>query len=178
MERWKEIDGYEGRYEISDQGRVRSLERRLSDGRLWKSRILKPSLRSKNLKKCQYLFVVLARDGVNKNFPIAIGVAKAFVPNPENLPQVNHEDGDKTHNWARNLKWSTGSGNIQHAVNSGLFGDRTGENAGRAVLTEDQVRVIKERLKNHELQRIIAADFNTSRENVSSIARGNSWGHV
>ena len=95
---WRPIKGYEGWYEVSSYGRVRSLDRVIihSDGRkrLFKGRILKP-------KKYQngYLFCDLCKNGQMKNVIIHRLVAQAFLPNPDNLPEVNHKDENKTNNF-------------------------------------------------------------------------------
>lgn len=99
MEKWKPIPGYEGLYEVSSYGRVRSLERYKSNNgglQLIKEKILKPH----NTKK-GYLTVQLC----NKKFTVHRLVAQAFIPNPDNLPMINHLDEDKTNNVADNLEW-------------------------------------------------------------------------
>lgn len=94
---WKPIKGYEGWYEVSSYGRVRSLDRMetLSDGRkrLRKGRILKSSK-----SNCGYLRIVLSKSNEKKYALIHRLVAQAFIQNTDNLPQVNHKDEDKTNN--------------------------------------------------------------------------------
>lgn len=107
MEEWRDIKGYEGLYQVSNLGRIRSLHRIFvrSDGRLHNKpgRTLTPGVNSKG-----YLFVNLA-DKLHKATPTRVHrlVAEAFIPNPENLPQVNHIDEDKFNNKALNLEWCT-----------------------------------------------------------------------
>lgn len=99
MEKWKPIPGYDGLYEVSSYGRVRSLERYKSNNgglQLIKEKILKPH----NTKK-GYLTVQLC----NKIFTVHRLVAEAFIPNTDNLPMINHRDEDKTNNVADNLEW-------------------------------------------------------------------------
>lgn len=91
---WKTIDGYPF-HSVSDMGRVRSV----INGR---ERILKPSQ-----DKDGYMTVVLSRAGKRRCFRIHRLVAAAFIPNPGNLPLVNHKDETKNHNWAGNLEWCT-----------------------------------------------------------------------
>ena len=90
---WCPIKGYESLYEVSDQGRVRSLK-------FGKERILKPGRMSKG-----YLFVSLYKNGEQKKCKVHRLVAKTFIPNPDNLPEVNHKDEDKTNNKVSNLEW-------------------------------------------------------------------------
>jgi hypothetical protein len=101
---WKNIQGYDG-YQISNFGRVKSL----GNGKKRKEKILKPS---KDGNK--YLFVVLSKQGKRKFYLIHRLVAETFIDNPNNLPQVNHRDEDKTNNASGNLEWCTPKQNINY----------------------------------------------------------------
>lgn len=123
MEKWKTIKGLEA-YEVSNLGKVRSVDRqvRCSRGvgtRLWKGRPIATSMDSRN----RYRIVTFNMDGKSVTRLLHVVVAKAFVPNPLNLPQVNHKDGIKTHCEATNLEWRTCLGNHRHALKLGLAGD-------------------------------------------------------
>lgn len=110
MEEWRSIQGYEGLYEVSSYGRVKSLERYKSNNggiQLLKEKILRPH----NTKK-GYLTVQLR----NKRFTVHRLVAQAFIPNPDNLPQVNHKDEDKTNNNVTNLEWCTAKYNSNYGT--------------------------------------------------------------
>lgn len=96
---WKPIKGYEGIYEVSSYGRVRSLDHLSSLGERVKGRVLKSHTAGRG-----YLSVGL-HNGKKKDFYIHRLVASAFIPNPDNLLQVNHKDEDKTNNHADNLEW-------------------------------------------------------------------------
>ena len=90
---WCPINGYEGLYEVSDQGRVKSLK-------FGKERILKPVRTPKG-----YLIINLYKNGEMKSYRIHRLVAKTFIPNPDNLPEVNHKDENKENNSVQNLEW-------------------------------------------------------------------------
>lgn len=128
-EEWRDVVGYEGLYQVSNFGRVKSFHKD-------KVKILKFGV-----SPFGYLRVVLCKDFNKKNRPIHILVAQAFIPNPENKPQVNHIDGNKQNNCVENLSWVTSAENIAHAFDMGLR--KTGCEHGRAKLTAEQVRDIR-----------------------------------
>ena len=110
---------YTGLYEVSNLGRVRSLDRTSSDGRVLKGKILKLRLINNG-----YLRVGLNKDGRGQIFfRVHRLVATAFVPNPDNLPVVNHKDEDKSNNCVSNLEWCTQKHNIQYSSHK-LKGDK------------------------------------------------------
>lgn len=121
MENWKWIDGFEGIYEISDKGRVRSVERIVlhSCGKrqTLKERILKPQIHK--TRGSNYYFVLLSADSKASKRYIHRLVAEEFISNPENKPQVNHIDNDGTNNDVTNLEWVTALENSQHAWKTG-----------------------------------------------------------
>ena len=116
---WKPIKGYEGFYEVSNFGRVKSLERKVKanfhfgNTRTYKERILK----SGNVKGYQQ---VTLRNGISKHEFIHRLVAEAFVPNPKGYKTINHIDGNKKNNCADNLEWCTQKENVRHAWKTGL----------------------------------------------------------
>ena len=116
---WKPVDGYQGFYEVSDHGTVRSIDRVVSlpKGRTKKiaGKIIAPKRHSQG-----YLFVSLSQGGTVKNRYIHRLVATAFIPNPHGLPEVNHLLGDKTDNRVASLQWVTHKENVQHAYDMGL----------------------------------------------------------
>lgn len=115
MEQWKDIQGYEGLYQVSNLGNVKSLKRKTLNNKCYKDRILKYSLDGK-----KYSCVTLCKDGKGYTKKIHILVASAFIPNPDNKPQVNHKDGNKQNNCVSNLEWCTQIENMQHALKNKL----------------------------------------------------------
>ena len=108
MEQWKEIEGTNGRLLVSDAGRIKSL---LRDGRILKA--------TADTKGYQRLRVTLDRKKLC--FKVHRLVANAFIPNPENYPQVNHINGNKRDNRAVNLEWVRNIDNAHHAIRNGLW---------------------------------------------------------
>jgi len=115
MEIWKEIKGYEGLYQVSDYGRVKSLSHINNLGRLRPECILGNRLSDRG-----YHTAVLYNNGKPKSFRVHQLVAKAFIDNPFNKPHVNHLDGIKSNNFVDNLEWVTISENQKHAFKNGL----------------------------------------------------------
>lgn len=109
---WLPIRGYEGIYEVSDTGRIKSLGRKVVRFGRHKE-FIEDSIRIP--KKDKYLRVELSRGGVNKIHPVHRLVAIAFIDNPNRKPYVNHKDGDKYNNNVENLEWCTHSENQKHS---------------------------------------------------------------
>lgn len=102
-EEWRAIKGYEGLYEVSNDGRVRRVQQ-----------CLKPAYTR------GYAHVSLCKEGKIKTLRITRLVAETFIENPENKAQVNHKDGNPKNDSVENLEWATPSENTQHAVDTGL----------------------------------------------------------
>lgn len=118
---WKDIKDYEGLYQVSNLGRVRSLDRvinyNIENGKKVKrkGKILKQRSNWNN-----YLYIHFSKNSKIKLFIVHRLVAEAFIPNPNNLPQVNHIDGNKFNNRVDNLEWCTAKENIIHSWKMGL----------------------------------------------------------
>ncbi len=115
---WRDIAGYEGLYQVSNLGRVKSLERTTKRFNGFKvceykdgNKILK---QSKNYKG--YLFVGLCKNGKEKKYKVHRLVAEAFIDNPNNLPQVNHKNENKECNISNNLEWCTNKYNCNYGT--------------------------------------------------------------
>ena len=139
---WKPIAGYEGYYEVSNLGRVKSVDRYAcrSDGKkvFCRGRIMKLGKNRGN-----YTQLALCKDGVMKTHPVHRLVAKTFIPNPNNLPAINHIDGNKDNNSVSNLEWCDTKHNNIHAFKTGLKKSRKGVEHYNARFTMEQVRHIR-----------------------------------
>lgn len=168
---WKDINGYEGLYQVSNFGQVKSVSRIDFNGHKIKQRILKCALNK------GYLSVVLFKNGIPTNFKIHRLVAKAFLPNPYNLPCVNHKDENKTNNIVlinedgsidyekSNLEWCThkynsnyGTRNIKISLNTkGKHFNR--RDLSKPILQYDKTgQLLKEWPSASEIQRAIGVN--------------------
>jgi len=158
---WKDVPGYEGHYQVSNLGRVKSLK--------WsKERILKP-----RLDRVGYYHVGLCEGGERKSNLVHRLVMLAFVG--ESDLQVNHKNGEKSDNRLENLEYCTSSENTQHAYDTGLMA--RGENHHRSKLT----RACAERIKyGHQglTQQAIAEIYGIAQSKVSDIRSGKIWKHI
>jgi hypothetical protein len=108
MENWLPIQGYEGVYEVSNFGNIRSVKTTV------------PCLMKLNFKKNGYVYICLSDNNKKNHFRVHRVVAIAFISNPGNKSVVNHKDGDKANNKVENLEWVTSSENDIHAYKNGL----------------------------------------------------------
>ena len=135
-ELWKDVAGYEGLYQVSSIGRVKSLSRYVEFYRNGRGPFLRP-VKEKILSlgnNGRYSTATLCRnDEMNQQYVHRL-MCLAFLPNPKNKPQVNHKNGDSWDNRIENLEWCTESENIQHAIKIGLqtYNPATGSRAGKA----------------------------------------------
>lgn len=178
---WKPIVGYEGLYEVSDMGRVRSLDRKI--------KIESYKGGNQHQKRFEVSYKIIFRKGVilkdryqknyssvqlcGKSFKVHRLVASTFIPNPLNKLEVNHIDNNPGNNNISNLEWVTRSENIQHAVRQNRM--INGERNWQAKLTEDDVRKIRKSiLPTKELVKI----YNVHRRQIYRIKRRLQWKHI
>lgn len=119
-------------------------------------------------------YMVLRMPNVNFSQSVHRVVAKAFIPNPENKPEVNHKDGNKLNNNVSNLEWCTTKENIQHAIKLGL---RTAKSncKGNDMFDVIQVKIIKDTIKAGFKGRLIANYFKCHESTISKIKMGNHY---
>lgn len=174
---WRDIAGYEGLYQISDTGRVLSLQRTIyrCDG-------VPHRVRQREMKisrqKNGYMNVRLSYQGNETNKCIHRLVATAFIENPNGLPQVNHVDCDKTNNHVGNLEWCTERHNIHHAHQNGLMNPCRGENHWQSKLKEeDVIEIVRLRGVGYTIKQI-GDMFGCGDSIITKILHGKAWCHI
>lgn len=121
-EEWRDIPGYEGLYQASNHGRIRSVSHLIKANKDGGIRYTKANIKKLVSGWHGYMWVSLCKDGKPKTHSVHQLVAVTFIENPDNLPAVNHIDADKTNNNISNLEWVTVKENQQHASRMGLLG--------------------------------------------------------
>jgi len=181
---WLPIPNFEGYYEASNMGRIKSLDRTIEKPDEKTGKISYMTRRGKIFKirfkhNRRYMSIRLSKNGKTVGYPIHRIIAMIFVPNPDNKPQVNHINGIKTDNRAENLGWVNNSENILHAIDSGLMKYAIGESHGSAIFTEDNVLRIRELYasKKYNLEEI-GKMFNTNRSRIHEIVKRKTWKHI
>lgn len=168
-ETWKDIKNFEGLYQVSNLGRVKSLTRiRSNNNCVYRGRILKSQLNN-----CGYEMIPLCKE--SKRFLKSIHrlVAQAFIPNPDNLPEVNHLNG-KNDNRAESLEWNSKSDNMHHATKNKLI--RKGENVNTAKLTQIQVKEIRNKYKpRHYTMKMLAEEYGVCHATIQKIIYLTNW---
>ena len=153
QELFRDIGGYESLYQISNLGNVRSFTPLSKGGNL------KPVYRK------GYATVILRKNGVSKIHSVHRLIAQAFIPNPLQLPYVNHKDGNKSNNDISNLEWCTHLENMRHAFKTGLIKHKP--------LTDEQKRLISIRTKegmNNPIVREKISNANRKRKGATKNA--------
>lgn len=110
IEEWRDIKGYEGLYQVSNMGRVQRLDKYIVDvsqggirTRMFKGHIMNLTIHNVS----GYVSMYLSKNGKKKRYLVHRLVAEAFIPNPDNLPEINHKDENKVNNCVENLEWCT-----------------------------------------------------------------------
>lgn len=171
---WKDIVGYEGYYQVSNKGRVKSLGRKGSGCCLF-DRIKKIT---KSKDKTHYDSFGLCINGKSKSFMIHRVIAIHFIPNPESKKEVNHIDGNKSNNSISNLEWVTPSENIYHGLKLGIMNTANGLTKPNVRFSRQDVVEIKKRIIKGDLGVNIAKDYGVNKVLIYNIKSGRTWKHI
>jgi hypothetical protein len=175
----KDIPGFEGRYQITENGRIYSLPKTSRFGR--NASITRGGIWLRQYPMKRGHMRVYLSDGSRKK-PLLTHrlVALAFLPNPDGLPQVNHLDGNPANNHKNNLEWCDASGNAKHAISTGLTKtpDQTGVNNSQSKLNDSSVRKIRQRFNAGQARSKIASDLGLNYYTIRDVVSGKRWAHI
>ena len=184
IEVWRDILGYEGFYQVSNQGNVKSLDRTVITNNR-KPYIRKGKLCNQSKSNLGYMTVGFTVNNVKVNKYVHRLVAEAFITNVNNYPQVNHIDCDKTNNRINNLEWCTNSQNHIHASKHGLNKLHlhrvaySGEKNGRSLLTKEQVLEIKQKYIPFKYSaKKLSKEYNVSESCITHVLNNTSWKEI
>ena len=164
---WKDVEGYEGYYMVSNRGNVKSLNYRHTS----KERILKPQKNNDG-----YLNVLLYQDGKGKTYKVHRLVATAFCENPHGFKEVNHIDEDKTNNCADNLEWCSRSYNCTYNGRAKKSGKKTAEKLRGRKLSEETIKKISKPVYSINKVSGLITYWNSAKE--ASMQMGINNGHI
>lgn len=177
---WKPIKNYEGLYEASNLGRIRSLDREQvfvvhgseERRRGFRGRVLTPIFDGRGL----YQQVSLCKNGKSKRFLVHRIIAQTFIKNPQNLPEVNHKDEDKTNNAAYNLEW------CDHKYNNNYGSKKMASNGEKNAMNKFSADLIKE-IRESYIPRdkefgatALSKKYGISITHIVAISKGRRWG--
>ena len=176
QEIWKDIAGYEGHYQVSSTGRVRSLDRLVNDSngkkafkRFSKGRVLKP-----HISKAGYNQVALCKDGLMRSVVVCRMAAMTFL-GPPPMPHYHcaHNDGNSLNDNIENLRWATPKENVQDQRRHGTLA--RGERHGHSKLTRDDIKIIRETPATLGSGTMLAQKFSVACSTISKIRNGTRW---
>lgn len=177
-EEWKDIEGYEGLYKISNSGKILKLPYTILDKesniRNYKGGSTPTPINSSGYKKC-----ILRKEGIAKNYYLHRLMAIAFIPNPNNYPVINHKDGNKLNCNLSNLEWCTHSDNDKHSLNMGLRSTsaynkiKVGENSRR--FSDEDVCEIFDMFESGMSKQEISEKFGCYSSVICNIINGKTY---
>ncbi len=178
IEEWRAVVGYEGFYEVSSLGRMRSIDRDVPTTNRygpyvahWRGKMLTHRI---DAAGAGYAYTSLHRDGRQKKVNVHVLVLEAFRgPRPSSAHEACHDDGDKANAKLSNLRWDTKAGNWADKWRHGTA--TAGEKSGTHVLTEEEVRWI---LESRQSSLALAPVFGCASSTIRAVRLGQNWGHL
>lgn len=180
---WKDIEGYEGYYQVSNLGNVKGLARKINNGK--GVLVKKESMLNHINSRDGYLYVALSKNNKERKFSVHRLVAKAFIPNPNNLPEVNHKDEVKTNNFVfvnedgtvdydkSNLEWCTRKYNVNYGTaRKRLVETRTVNNSYGAEIPVNQFDLNGNFIKRYKSMRSAARETGLAEPLIEACCNG------
>ena len=149
---FRTLKNFENYYIISNTGIIKSVDRYVNCGIKYNNKVLKKGKEIKPIIVKGYYNVSLSKNGKSKQYSIHRLVAQTFIPNPNNLPQVNHIDGNKLNNCVSNLEWCTAKHNINESYRIGLHSKKSIMNSINAMNKKTRKKIVQ--IKNNNIIKI------------------------
>ncbi|MEQ9091828.1 MAG: NUMOD4 motif-containing HNH endonuclease [Balneola sp.] len=166
---WRPVKGFEGLYETSNTGAVRSF--------LCKNGGIRKTPKILKEPNGKYKIKTFCKNGKRFTKSLHRVVAKAFLSNPDNYKEVNHKDGNPSNNHVSNLEWVTSSENTVHSYNNGL--QKRGEHFYSAKLTENEaIEIINAYKLGVFSQSLISKSYGVSKSSIKDLLSGRNWAHL
>ena len=176
---WKPVKGYEGIYEVSNLGRVKSLPRLKYCGhKNSKPQKVHERILTSWVDRLGYVKVRLSKNGESKTTLLHRVIADAFIEPVEGKNEINHKDGVKANNAIENLEWATRGENVKHAFLNKLKHPKRGEENNKSKLNWESVREIRRLHSNGLSQKDLSRRFGVTIANVSSIVNHKTWKEI
>lgn len=178
---WKDIPGYEGWYQVSSTGRVKSMARSTPTRNRWG-----PCTYNQPEKEIQgridrygYRRFSLTVNGKTSHLFVHTAVALAFIgPRPTPNHQVAHWDGDKLNNTVENLRWATVKENAQDKIRHGVTANQFGERHSHNKLTDEAIRHIRSEPHYWGVNRALAKQYGVTEQTIGKVRRRERWPHI
>lgn len=174
-EEFLDIPGWEGMYQVSNLGTVRSLDR-IVGSVTGKTYHRKGKVMPQHYNEDGYKVVYLTKNARDRTLGVHRAMALAFIPNPDNKPMINHLNAIRDDNRLENLEWCTNSENIKHSFNLGISCNK-GDKHPRRVLTMEMVRGIRAELASGKTPAEVAGVFGINRRNVYAVRDRQNWNY-
>lgn len=178
---WRDVSGWEGKYKVSDRGDVLSVSRIIlskdHNDKPTKAIVDEKILKSK-IEKTGYVSVTVKDRDRRMTFRVHKLVAQAFIPNPENKPQINHINGIKTDNRVENLEWCTQVENAKHAVATGLNTPTIGTRHWNHKHSEEDALLVKTEYEGGMSRKQISKKYGYEYVFVYNVTSGQRWKHI
>ena len=174
-EKWKEIPDFNGWYEASTKGRIRTYRTKSRGNK----RAKYPKVIRCYINPLGYVYAKLKRDGIRSNYLVHRLVAMTFIDNPKAKPHVNHINFNTGDNCVGNLEWVTPKENIYHTINNGRAVTLKGDDCNYSKLTKEDVIAIREEYsEGNSTHKSIAKKYPVSTRHIGRIINRKRWGHI